>query len=130
MRLSKPNPTFGEPPNRSGRRISRPLRPFWAVLFGVSRRAALFGAGGAAAFRVPGIASHHIIPAAWLVFPGTTAGLSIGGRGGRCVFAVAAIRDCISILAVCVAASHVSDIFAVAAGLRLMIRPGLIAMVF
>ena len=68
--------------------------------------------------------------AAWLAVPRTTAGLSIGGRGGRCVFAVAAIRDCISILAVGVAASHVSDIFAVAAGLRLMIRPGLIAMVF
>jgi hypothetical protein len=35
-----------------------------------------------------------------------------------------------SVLAVCVAASHVSDIFAVAAGLRLVIRRGLIAMVF
>ena len=71
-----------------------PLRPFLAALFGLSRRAAVFGAGRAAALRVLGIASHRIIPAAWLaVFrfaagltvPGTTAGLSIVGRGGRCM---------------------------------------------
>jgi len=104
------------------------------VLFGVSRRAA--GVGGAAAFRVLGIASHRIIPAAWLAVFRFAAGLTVPGalsmlcRGGLCVFAVAAIHDCFNILSVCVAASHVCDIFAAAAGLRLVIRGGLFAMVF
>lgn len=99
----------------------------------------MFGAGGTAAFRVLRIASRRIIPAAWLAVlrfaagltvPGSTAGLSIVGRGGLCVFAVAAIHDCFSVLAVSVAASHACDIFSVAAGLRLVIRGGLIAMEF